>query len=84
VLVEGGTVFLDVADTVDLAKERARLTKEAAAIDVEIDKIASKLQNEQFLARAKPEVVEEQRERLDDARAAAARVRTALSRISAA
>jgi valyl-tRNA synthetase len=84
VLVEGGTVFLDVADTVDLTKERARLTKEAAAIDVEIDKIASKLQNEQFLARAKPEVVEEQRERLDDARAAAARVRTALSRISAA
>jgi valyl-tRNA synthetase len=83
VLVEGGTVFLDVADTVDLAKERARLVKEAAAIDAEIAKIVSKLENQQFLARAKPEVVEEQRERLDDARAAAERVRTALSRISA-
>jgi valyl-tRNA synthetase len=83
VLVEGGTVFLDVADTVDLAKERARLVKEAAAIEAEIGKIANKLENQQFLARAKPEVVEEQRERLDDARAAAERVRTALSRISA-
>jgi valyl-tRNA synthetase len=83
VLVEGGTVFLDVADTVDLAKERARLVKEAAAIDADIGKIASKLENQQFLARAKPEVVEEQRERLEEARGAAERVRTALSRIAA-
>ena len=83
VLVEGGTVFLDVADTVDLAKERARLTKEAAAIDAEIGKIVGKLENQQFLARAKPEVVEEQRERLEEARASAERVRTALSRIAA-
>ena len=83
VLVEGGTVFLDLADTVDLAQERARLAKEAAAIDAEIGKIASKLENRQFLARAKPEVVEEQRERLAEAQTALERVRTALSRISA-
>ncbi|HEV2545827.1 MAG TPA: valine--tRNA ligase [Stellaceae bacterium] len=83
VLVEGGTVFLDVADTIDLAKERVRLIKEAAAVDAEIEKIAGKLENQQFITRAKPEVVEEQRERLDDARAAAERLRTAISRIGA-
>jgi valyl-tRNA synthetase len=83
VLVEGGTVFLDLAGTVDLGKERARLVKEAGTIDAEIEKLAGKLENQQFLARAKPEVVEEQRERLDDARAAAERIRLALSRINA-
>jgi valyl-tRNA synthetase len=81
VVVEGGTIFLDLAGTVDLDKERARLAKEAAGHEAEIDKIMKKLGNEQFLAKAKPEVVEEQRERLAEAEAALWRVRAALDRI---
>jgi valyl-tRNA synthetase len=81
VVAGGATLSLDLAGTVDLAKEQARLAKEAAGAQAEVDKIMKKLGNEQFLAKAKPEVVEEQRERLAEAEAALARVRAALDRI---
>jgi valyl-tRNA synthetase len=84
VVVEGATVSLDLAGAVDLEKERARLTKEAAAVESEIDKIAKKLGNEQFLAKAKPDVIEEQRERQAEAQAALQRVQAALARIGTA
>ncbi|MGH7126227.1 MAG: class I tRNA ligase family protein, partial [Stellaceae bacterium] len=84
VTVEGATVFLDLASTIDLGKERQRLEKEAKAVTVELEKIARKLGNEQFLAKAKPEVVEEQRERQAEHEAALARVRGAMARLGAA
>jgi valyl-tRNA synthetase len=81
-VVAGGVVLsLDLAGTIDLDKERARLAKEAVGIAGEIDKVQRKLGNDQFLAKAKPEVVEEQRERLAEAEAALTRIRTALQRI---
>ncbi len=83
VVAGGVTLSLDLAGVVDIAKERARLAKEAAGVEEEIGKIARKLGNEQFLAKAKPEVVEEQRERLAEAEAARARLRAALARIAA-
>ncbi|HUN49068.1 MAG TPA: valine--tRNA ligase [Stellaceae bacterium] len=83
VVVEGATVFLDLASTVDLAKERGRLQKEASTVAGELEKIARKLGNEQFLAKAKPEVIEEQRERHAEGEAALARIRTALERLGA-
>ncbi len=80
--VAGGvTLLLDLAGSVDLDKERARLAKEAAGIEGEIGKIARKLGNEQFLAKAKPEVVAEQRERQAEAQASLDRVRAALARL---
>jgi valyl-tRNA synthetase len=81
VVAGGATLALDLAGIVDVAKERARLAKEEAGIAEEIGKIARKLGNEQFLAKAKPEVVEEQRERLAEAEAARLRLRAALARI---
>jgi valyl-tRNA synthetase len=81
VTVEGATVFLDLASAVDLGKERQRLEKEAKTIAGELDKIGRKLGNEQFLAKAKPEVVDEQRERLAEQEAALARVRAAMARL---
>ena len=82
VVAGGATLSLDLAGAIDLAKERARLAKEADGIGAEIEKIGRKLGNEQFLAKAKPEVVEEQRERRAEAEAALARVRAALQRIA--
>jgi valyl-tRNA synthetase len=84
VVVEGTTVLLDLAGAVDLGKERARLQKEAAGLAAELDKIAKKLGNEQFLAKAKPEVIEEQRERQAEAETALARLNSAIGRIGAA
>jgi valyl-tRNA synthetase len=82
VVVGGATLSLDLAGTVDLDKERARLAKDAGSIESEIAKVAQKLGNEQFLAKAKPEVVEEQRERQIELRASLDRVRAALARIA--
>jgi valyl-tRNA synthetase len=81
VVVEGTTVQIDVAGSVDLGKERARLTKEAAGIKAELDKIAKKLGNEQFMAKAKPEAIEEQRERQSEHQATLAKLDAALARI---
>jgi valyl-tRNA synthetase len=82
IVVAGATLALDLAGAVDLDKERARLAKEASALDAEIEKIERKLANEQFIAKAKPEVVDEQRNRLAEAQAALSRVRAALARLS--
>ena len=46
------------------AKEKGRLGEELDKAKGEIDKIEKKLGNEQFVAKAPPEVIEEQRERL--------------------
>ncbi|MFZ5718255.1 MAG: hypothetical protein ACOY5Y_02185 [Pseudomonadota bacterium] len=80
-VVEGATLALPVADFIDIAAERARLTKEVAALGSEIDKTAKKLANPDFVARAPEEVVEENRERLADAEAAKAKLEGALGRL---
>ena len=83
IVVGGTTVLLDLAGAVDLAKERARLAKEAAGLRDELDKIAKKLGNPQFVAKAKPEAVDEQRERQAAAEAALAKLDAAMARIGA-
>jgi valyl-tRNA synthetase len=80
-LAGDATVALDLAGAVDIDKERARLEKELAAIKGDIEKTERKLSNEQFVAKAKPEVVEEQKERLAEAEAAQARLHAALRRL---
>jgi valyl-tRNA synthetase len=59
----GATFALHIGDVVDLAREKARLAKEIAKVDGDLAKLATKLANPAFLAKAKPEVIEEQRER---------------------
>ncbi|MGR4865087.1 valine--tRNA ligase [Caulobacter sp. LARHSG274] len=75
------TGALAIAEFIDLAAEKARLAKEIAGHASEIDKIEKKLNNPDFLARAKEEVVEENRERLADAQAAKAKLEAALARL---
>ncbi|MBX6741963.1 MAG: valine--tRNA ligase [Acetobacteraceae bacterium] len=81
-VVGEATVMLPLAEVIDLAAERARLAKERAKAAAEAEKIAAKLANESFVARAPEEVVEENRERLDAARAEMARLDAALARIA--
>jgi valyl-tRNA synthetase len=80
-VLDEATIMLPLGNVIDLAQERARLAKEIARLDGEVDKIAKKLGNEQFLAKAKPEVVEEQRERSAEAEQARGRLRAALERL---
>ncbi|MDX5392869.1 MAG: valine--tRNA ligase [Caulobacteraceae bacterium] len=81
-VVAGATLALPVAEFIDLAAERARLSKEVASLDGDIARTAKKLDNPDFIARAPEEVVEENRERLAEAEAARAKLKTALERLS--
>ncbi|CAN7174382.1 valine--tRNA ligase [Phenylobacterium sp. LjRoot225] len=83
-VVAGATLALPVAEFIDLAAERARLSKEVASLASEADKLAKKLGNPDFVARAPEEVVEENRERLAEAQAAKAKLEAALARLGGA
>ena len=76
------TLALPLAGVIDIDAERGRLKREIAKEDVEIDKIDKKLGNEQFVAKAKPEVIEEQRTRRAEAVARRERLEAALVRLS--
>jgi valyl-tRNA synthetase len=82
-VVEGATLALPVAEFIDLAAERARLTKEIAGHAADIDRTAKKLSNADFVARAPEEVVEENRERLAEAEDAKTKLEIALTRLGA-
>ena len=64
--VDGVDIGLPLADILDLTAEAARLKKDIGGVEAEIKKIASKLDNPNFLAKAPDEVVAENRRRLDD------------------
>ena len=80
-LIDEATVVLPLAGLIDLTAERARLEKDRAKAADEADKVRKKLANADFVSRAKPEVVEENRERLASADAEVARLAAALQRL---
>jgi valyl-tRNA synthetase len=82
VVLDEATLLLPLAGLIDVAAERARLAKEAARAEDEADKVARKLGNADFVARAPAEVVAENRAREATARAEAARLRMALARLA--
>ncbi|HEY4385847.1 MAG TPA: valine--tRNA ligase, partial [Ktedonobacteraceae bacterium] len=63
-LAESVEVYLPLAGMLDLGKEVARLDKEIAQVQQDIARVQGKLANENFVARAKPDVVEKEREKL--------------------
>jgi valyl-tRNA synthetase len=83
VVVDEATIVLPLVGVIDLDQEKARLTKEIAKLTGEIEKVDKKLGNEAFVAKARPEVVEEQRERREEWMAAKAKLADALQRLAA-
>ncbi len=82
-LVRGEVAALPLEGIVDLSAERARLEKEIQRIAADVGKIDAKLGNADFIARAPEEVVEEQRDRRDDALSRKAKIEEALNRLGA-
>ncbi|MDZ4737608.1 MAG: valine--tRNA ligase [Rhodospirillaceae bacterium] len=82
IVLDEATIVLPMAGIVDLAQERARLTREIERIDAEIGKIEKKLGNPAFVDKAPAAVVDEQRERLAEAQAVRSRLGVALERLA--
>ncbi|CAN7400433.1 valine--tRNA ligase [Phenylobacterium sp. LjRoot164] len=82
-VVNGATLALPVAEFIDLTAERARLAKEIAGHASDIAHVMKKLGNPAFVANAKEEVVEENRERLAESEAAKTKLEHALSLLEA-
>ncbi|ALG71715.1 valyl-tRNA synthetase [Azospirillum thiophilum] len=76
------TLVLPLEGIVDLDKEKARLSKEIDKLAGEIRKIDAKLSNEQFVAKAPEEVIEEQRERREAADQARDKLQKALEMLA--
>ena len=74
---------LPLAGVIDMGAERMRLNREIEKATAEIKKIDGKLENANFLAKAPPEVVDENRERRADFEAMAVRLRAPLKRVEA-
>jgi valyl-tRNA synthetase len=66
-VVGEATWALPLAEFIDIPTERARLEKEVGKLDSEIAQIDKKLGNEQFVAKAPEEVIEEQKARREAA-----------------
>jgi valyl-tRNA synthetase len=81
-VLDGATAILPLAGVIDLAQERDRLQREIGKIDDEIAKAEKKLGNDSFVAKAPPEVVEEQKERLAEGRALRGKLAAALARLA--
>jgi valyl-tRNA synthetase len=80
-VVRNETIGLAVAGLIDLAAERARLAKEIGKADSDIKRVDSKLANEKFVANAPEEIVEEEKEKREEAGARKAKLAEALERL---
>ncbi|MGA0564089.1 valine--tRNA ligase [Ancylobacter sp. VNQ12] len=84
IVVRNETAALPLAGIIDMEAEAVRLAKELAKAADDIAKVDAKLGNADFIRRAPEEVIEEQRERRENAAARAAKIREALARIGKA
>jgi valyl-tRNA synthetase len=62
-IIDGATIFVSLEGVIDFAKEAERLQKELAKLQDELNPLVKKLNNEDFLKKAPPEVVEKVREK---------------------
>jgi valyl-tRNA synthetase len=84
IVIDEATACLDVASLIDLKAEIVRLEKEVARLKGEIEGIDKKLSNQQFVAKAPPEVIEEQHTRRSAAASGVEKLSDALVQLKAA
>jgi valyl-tRNA synthetase len=83
-LVRGEVAALPLKGVIDLAAEKARLDKELGKAEADIKRADAKLSNEKFVANAAEEVVEEEREKRQEAEDRKAKILEALERLKGA
>jgi valyl-tRNA synthetase len=80
-LVRGEVAAIPLKGVIDLAAEKARLGKELAKADADIARVDAKLGNEKFVANAPEEVIDEQREKREEADSRKTKILEALERL---
>jgi len=83
-VVRGEVAALPLKGVIDLAAERARLAKEMQKAEADIARVDAKLGNANFVARAPEEVVEEEKEKREEAVGRKAKIAEALERLKGA
>jgi valyl-tRNA synthetase len=83
-VVRGEVAALPLKGVIDLAAERARLAKEMQKADADIARVDAKLNNPNFMARAPEEVVDEEKEKREEAVGRKAKIAEALERLKGA
>ena len=83
-VIRGEVAALPLKGVIDLAAEAARLAKEMAKADADIARVDAKLNNANFVARAPEEVVEEEKEKREEAQARKAKIAEAMERLKGA
>ena len=83
-LIRGEVVALPLRGVIDLAAEHTRLQKEIAKAEADIKRVDAKLANEKFVANAPEEVVEEEKEKREEAEGRKAKILEALERLKGA
>ncbi len=81
IVTDAATVYIPMADMIDLDKERARLSAELKKTEGEIARLAGKLSNEGFLAKAPAAVVEGEKAKLEKYRATLDALTAALTKL---
>ena len=74
-------IFVPLAGTVDIAGEKARLEKELGKISKDLEQSSKKLANRDFLAKAAPEIIQKEEEKLKDAQKKFATLENALKKL---
>jgi len=81
-VVDGNELFIKLEGLISFAKEKVRLQKEFARVSSYIESLEKKLSNHGFLDKAPAEVVENEREKLEEARGLARKLHANLDILS--
>jgi valyl-tRNA synthetase len=82
IAVEGGSFAIPLAGVIDVAEEKARLTKAVEKLDKDLNGLRGRLKNPKFVESAPDEIVEETREKLALGEDEAAKLSAALKRLA--
>ncbi|MCP4632038.1 MAG: valine--tRNA ligase [candidate division Zixibacteria bacterium] len=67
-VIKGAEIFIPLSDLIDVELEKNRLQKELEKVNTLLEKSNRKLANDDFVAKAPPEVIEKEKEKNNDCR----------------
>lgn len=82
VVVGEATYYLPLAGVIDIDAEKTRLSKSLEKLEKEINSVAGRLNNENFVAKAPEHVIAENKKGLEEAREKAEKIKQALERLA--